>query len=218
MKNNKALFVSYQYKRKGFFYFLCVTFLLHLAYYGYDTYLSPSAVMMIENLPEEFITINKTIEPEVSPRALKQPKQLSKVLTTKAIKTVLDVNHANASDFQRVYGIGPVYSERIVKFRNSLGAFVHMDQLYQVYGLDSVVVKAIKASFSVQDTPVTHKISVNSASEYELQRLPFFTKELAGKIVRERARNGLFNDFHEISNILSLPEDKIEIIKLYLIL
>jgi DNA uptake protein ComE-like DNA-binding protein len=139
-------------------------------------------------------------------------------LTSKAIKTVLDVNHANASDFQRVYGIGPVYSERIVKFRNALGAFVHMDQLYQVYGLDSVVVKAIKASFSVQDTPVTHKISVNSASEYELQRLPFFNKELAGKIVRERARNGLFNDFHEISNILSLPEDKIEIIKLYLIL
>ena len=218
MKNNKTLFVSYQYKRKGFFYFLCVTFLLHLAYYGYDTYLSTSAVMMIENLPEEFITINKTIEPEVSSRALKQPKQLSKVLTSKAIKTVLDVNHANASDFQRVYGIGPVYSERIVKFRNSLGAFVHMDQLYQVYGLDSVVVKAIKASFSVQDTPVTHKISVNSASEYELQRLPFFTKELAGKIVRERAKNGLFNDFHEISNILSLPEDKIEIIKLYLIL
>ena len=218
MKNNKTLFVSYQYKRKGFFYFLCVTFLLHLAYYGYDTYLSTSAVMMIENLPEEFITINKTIEPEVSSRALKQPKQLSKVLTSKAIKTVLDVNHANASDFQRVYGIGPVYSERIVKFRNALGAFVHMDQLYQVYGLDSVVVKAIKASFSVQDTPVTHKISVNSASEYELQRLPFFNKELAGKIVRERARNGLFNDFHEISNILSLPEDKIEIIKLYLIL
>lgn len=218
MKNNKTLFVSYQYKRKGFFYFLCVTFLLHLAYYGYDTYLSPSAVMMIENLPEEFITINKTIESEVSTSVLKQPKQLSKVLTSKAIKTVLDVNHANASDFQRVYGIGPVYSERIVKFRNSLGAFVHMDQLYQVYGLDSVVVKAIKASFSVQDTPITHKISVNSASEYELQRLPFFTKELAEKIVRERATNGLFNDFYEISNILSLPEDKIEIIKLYLIL
>jgi competence ComEA-like helix-hairpin-helix protein len=218
MKNNKTLFVSYQYKRKGFFYFLCVTFLLHLAYYGYDTYLSPSAVMMIENLPEEFITINKTIESKASTSALKQPKQLSKVLTSKAIKTVLDVNNANASDFQRVYGIGPVYSERIVKFRNSLGAFVHMDQLYQVYGLDSVVVKAIKASFSVQDTPVTHKISVNSASEYELQRLPFFTKELAEKIVRERATNGLFNDFYEISNILSLPEDKIEIIKLYLIL
>ena len=218
MKNNKTLFVSYQYKRKGFFYFLCVTFLLHLAYYGYDTYLSPSAVMMIENLPEEFITINKTIKSKASTSALKQPKQLSKDLTSKAIKTVLDVNHANASDFQRVYGIGPVYSERIVKFRNSLGAFVHMDQLYQVYGLDSVVVKAIKASFSVQDTPVTHKISVNSASEYELQRLPFFTKELAEKIVRERATNGLFNDFYEISNILSLPEDKIEIIKLYLIL
>lgn len=218
MKKNKTLFVTNQYKRKGFLYFLSVTFLLHLGYYGYDRYLSPSEVMMIENLPDEFITINNTLESEVSPSAIKQPKQPSNVLTSKAIKTVLDVNLANASDFQRVYGIGPVYSERIVKFRNSLGAFVHMDQLYQVYGLDSVVVKAIKASFSVQDTPVTHKISVNSASVYELQRLPFFTKKLAEKIVIERATNGLFNDFDEISNILRLPEDKIEIIKLYLIL
>ena len=92
---------------------MCVTFLLHLAYYVYDTYLSPSAVMMIENLPEEFITINKTIESEVSTSVLKQPKQLSKDLTSKAIKTVLDVNNANASDFQRVYGIGPVYSEQM---------------------------------------------------------------------------------------------------------
>ncbi len=218
MKKSKTLFVTYQYKRKGFFYFLCVTFLLHLGYYGYDTYLSPTTVMVIENLPEEFITINKTIESEVFPSSQKQSKRYFKVLTSKATKTVLDVNHANAADFQRVYGIGPVYSERIVKFRNSLGAFVHMDQLYQVYGLDSAVVKAIKASFSVQDTPLTRKISVNSASVYELQRLPFFTKELAEKIVGERAKNGLFNDFNEILNILGVSEDKIEIIKLYLIL
>ena len=59
---------------------------------------------MIENLPDEFITINNTIESQVSPSAIKHPKQPSNVLTSKAIKTVLDVNLANASDFQRVYG------------------------------------------------------------------------------------------------------------------
>lgn len=93
-----------------------------------------------------------------------------------------------------------------------------MDQLYQVYGLDTTVVKAMKVLFSVQGIPVIHKISVNNASVYELQRLSFFTKELAEKIVSERAKNGLFNDFKKISNILILTEDKIEIIKLYLIL
>tara|TARA_R110002072_G_scaffold69707_5_gene169156 strand:+ start:7889 stop:8545 length:657 start_codon:yes stop_codon:yes gene_type:complete len=216
MENNKTLFVASQYKRKGFLYFLCATFLLHLSYFVYIEYSAPRIDLVIEKLPEEFITIHKTIESEVSKSSQKHPKQLSKVLTSKTVKIVLDVNKATALDFQKVYGIGPVYSKRIVKFRAILGGFVHMDQLQQVYGLDTIVVKALKASFSVQGTPVIRKISVNNASVYELQRLPFFTKELAEKIVSERAKNGLFNDFEKISNILGLPEDKIEIIKLYL--
>ena len=216
MENNKTLFVASQYKRKGFLYFLCATFLLHLSYFVYIEYSAPRIDLVIEKLPEEFITIHKTIESEVSKSSQKHPKQLSKVLTSKTVKIVLDVNKATALDFQKVYGIGPVYSKRIVKFRAILGGFVHMDQLQQVYGLDTIVVKALKASFSVQGTPVIRKISVNNASVYELQILPFFTKELAEKIVSERAKNGLFNDFEKISNILGLPEDKIEIIKLYL--
>ena len=62
-------------------------------------------------------------------------------LKIKTVRSVLDVNKATALDFQKVYGIGPVYSKRIVKFRAIFGGFVHMDQLQQVYGLDTIVVK-----------------------------------------------------------------------------
>ena len=218
MKNNKTLFVSYQYKRKGFFYFLCFTFLLHLSYFVYHKYRIPRAVLVIEKLPEELITIKNSILPGVSLSPQKQLGKRSNTLPIKTVSAILDINEATALDLQEVYGIGPVYSKRILKFRNVRGGFVHMDQLYQVYGLDTTVVKAMKVLFSVQGIPVIHKISVNNASVYELQRLPFFTKELAEKIVSERAKNGLFNDFKKISNILILTEDKIEIIKLYLIL
>ena len=140
MKNNKTLFVSYQYKRKGFFYFLCFTFLLHL--------------------PEEFITIKNSILPGVSLSPQKQLGKRSNTLPIKTVSAILDINEATALDLQEVYGIGPVYSKRIVKFRNVRGGFVHMDQLYQVYGLDTTVVKAMKVLFSVQGIPVIHKISV----------------------------------------------------------
>ena len=216
MENNKTLFVASQYKRKGFLYFLCATFLLHLSYFVYIEYSAPRIDLVIEKLPEELVTIKKPIASELAPSSLKQLEKGTKALKIKTVRSVLDVNKATALDFQKVYGIGPVYSKRIVKFRAILGSFVHMDQLQQVYGLDTIVVKALKASFSVQGTPVIRKISVNNASVYELQILPFFTKELAEKIVSERAKNGLFNDFEKISNILGLPEDKIEIIKLYL--
>ena len=216
MENNKTLFVASQYKRKGFLYFLCATFLLHLSYFVYIEYSAPRIDLVIEKLPEELVTIKKPIASELAPSSLKQLEKGTKALKIKTVRSVLDVNKATALDFQKVYGIGPVYSKRIVKFRAILGGFVNMDQLQQVYGLDTIVVKALKASFSVQGTPVIRKISVNNASVYELQILPFFTKELAEKIVSERAKNGLFNDFEKISNILGLPEDKIEIIKLYL--
>ena len=216
MENNKTLFVASQYKRKGFLYFLCATFLLHLSYFVYIEYSAPRIDLVIEKLPEKLVTIKKPIASELAPSSLKQLEKGTKALKIKTVRSVLDVNKATALDFQKVYGIGPVYSKRIVKFRAIFGGFVLMDQLQQVYGLDTIVVKALKASFSVQGTPVIRKISVNNASVYELQILPFFTKELAEKIVSERAKNGLFNDFEKISNILGLPEDKIEIIKLYL--
>ena len=216
MENNKTLFVASQYKRKGFLYFLCATFLLHLSYFVYIEYSAPRIDLVIEKLPEELVTIKKPIASELAPSSLKQLEKGTKALKIKTVRSVLDVNKATALDFQKVYGIGPVYSKRIVKFRAIFWGGVHMDQLQQVYGLDTIVVKALKASFSVQGTPVIRKISVNNASVYELQILPFFTKELAEKIVSERAKNGLFNDFEKISNILGLPEDKIEIIKLYL--
>jgi len=216
MENNKTLFVASQYKRKGFLYFLCATFLLHLSYFVYIEHSAPRIDLVIEKLPEELVTIKKPIASELAPSSLKQLEKGTKALKIKTVRSVLDVNKATALDFQKVYGIGPVYSKRIVKFRAIFGGFVLMDQLQQVYGLDTIVVKVLKASFSVQGTPVIRKISVNNASVYELQILPFFTKELAEKIVSERAKNGLFNDFEKISNILGLPEDKIEIIKLYL--
>jgi DNA uptake protein ComE-like DNA-binding protein len=216
MENNKTLFVASQYKRKGFLYFLCATFLLHLSYFVYIEHSAPRIDLVIEKLPEKLVTIKKPIASELAPSSLKQLEKGTKALKIKTVRSVLDVNKATALDFQKVYGIGPVYSKRIVKFRAIFGGFVLMDQLQQVYGLDTIVVKVLKASFSVQGTPVIRKISVNNASVYELQILPFFTKELAEKIVSERAKNGLFNDFEKISNILGLPEDKIEIIKLYL--
>jgi len=216
MENNKTLFVASQYKRKGFLYFLCATFLLHLSYFVYIEHSAPRIDLVIEKLPEKLVTIKKPIASELAPSSLKPLEKGTKALKINTARSVLDVNKATALDFQKVYGIGPVYSKRIVKFRAIFGGFVLMDQLQQVYGLDTIVVKALKASFSVQGTPVIRKISVNNASVYELQILPFFTKELAEKIVSERAKNGLFNDFEKISNILGLPEDKIEIIKLYL--
>ncbi|MDA0278136.1 MAG: helix-hairpin-helix domain-containing protein [Bacteroidetes bacterium] len=166
--------------------------------------------MVIEKLPEELVTIKKPIASELAPSSLKQLEKGTKALPTKTVLSVLDVNKATVLDFQKVYGIGPVYSKRIVKFRDVFfwGGCTYGPIAASIW-FRHYCSKALKASFSVQGTLVIRKISVNNASVFELQRLPFFTKELAEKIVSERAKNGLFNDFEKISNILRLTKIKL---------
>jgi len=62
-----------------------------------------------------------------------------------------DINETTAIELQKIYGIGPVFSKRIVAYRNSLGGFKSMDQLHKVYGLDSIVVKRILKEYTIND-------------------------------------------------------------------
>ncbi len=61
-----------------------------------------------------------------------------------------DINKANANDLIAIRGVGPVLSKRIISYRNSLGKFDSIEQLYKVYGLDSVVVHRLMKNYTVK--------------------------------------------------------------------
>ncbi len=52
----------------------------------------------------------------------------------KAIESI-DINEASVEDWSKLPGIGPVLSDRIIRYKNKLGGFYHVDQLIEVYGL-----------------------------------------------------------------------------------
>src|SRR5688572_20765017 len=63
-----------------------------------------------------------------------------------------DINKADTSQLMSVDGIGTKRSQRIVKYRNALGGFISMDQIPEVFGLDSVVIrKLLDATFIAED-------------------------------------------------------------------
>jgi len=49
---------------------------------------------------------------------------------------MVDINTATANELKQLKGIGPVLSERIVKFRNAMGGFENIEQLNDVYGIE----------------------------------------------------------------------------------
>ncbi|HEY8402641.1 MAG TPA: helix-hairpin-helix domain-containing protein [Cytophagaceae bacterium] len=113
-----------------------------------------------------------------------------------------DLNLVTAPELQKVKGIGPILSERIIKFRNKLGGFVNIDQVKEVYGLDSSVVKELGAVVYVAEDFVPEKININLADENVIAVHPYIKKYKAKEILVNRAKA-------PIANIDQLKELKI---------
>ncbi|MBC9796499.1 ComEA family DNA-binding protein [Sinomicrobium weinanense] len=127
-----------------------------------------------------------------------------------------DLNHAVEADFRSVPGIGEKLSARIVKYRDLLGGYSLSEQLYEVYGLDSTVVKRALQRFEVIEPPVIQKLDINSISLKELASLAYLNREEARKIIAYRSRAGKIKSLDELRKIENFSPGKIRRIKLYL--
>lgn len=143
------------------------------------------------------------------PEEVKSEKQPLKY--TRAEKEIekFNLNEADSTQLQRVYGIGPVLARRIVKYRERLGGFVSVNQLKEVYGLDSLVIqKLVMASFlSPGFAPNT--ININTADEKTLTVHPYFSKRLAQAIVTYRFQHGNFQSVDDLRKIQLMNEPTI---------
>ncbi|MBL7875672.1 MAG: helix-hairpin-helix domain-containing protein [Cyclobacteriaceae bacterium] len=129
-----------------------------------------------------------------------------------------DVNEADTTQLMAIYGIGTKLSQRIIKYRNQLGGFVSMNQLQEVYGLDSTVINELTQYAYVSNNFTPIQISVNSASEKELAAHPYITYPLAKAIASHRFQHGRFNTVEDLHKIALVDEAFYKKIKPYLTL
>lgn len=128
-----------------------------------------------------------------------------------------DLNEASATDLEKIVGIGPAISRRIIRYRTKLNGYVNDIQLKDIYGLDYETTQRLLAEFTVKDTLV-EKISINKASVAQLSEIAYFDYELARKIVEYRTLHEGITSFEELAKIDGFPAYQIERIQLYLTL
>ena len=135
----------------------------------------------------------------------------------KKVKIIIsDINLATKEDLIKVYGIGPALSDRILKLKDLLGGFVSMEQMNDVWGLSPEVIENLNKNFKVVALPKVKKVDINNASIKELMLFPYFKYALAKAIVTYRSMNGDFKENADLTKINGFPNDKINIIGLYL--
>jgi DNA uptake protein ComE-like DNA-binding protein len=134
----------------------------------------------------------------------------------KPVVETFDLNTADTTQLKSIYGIGSKLANRIISYREKLGGFHDPSQLYEVYALDStVVVKLLSRSFIKPDAPLK-KISVNTATEQQLEAHPYVSKRMARAIVTWRFQHGEFKELSELEKIVTIRDADLKKILPYL--
>lgn len=148
--------------------------------------------------------------------AVTEPKRETKLPVAPKPVILLDINTADSVQLLAVYGIGPALSKRIRTFRDRLGGFVAMEQLNEVYGLDTAVVTSLKKKFIIQQDFIPLKININAATAEELIRHPYFKRNQAQAILTYRRQHGNYQTIDDLGKIQILTDVWITKMKPYL--
>lgn len=129
----------------------------------------------------------------------------------------IDVDRAGVRELQRLPGIGPALAARIVADRESTGAFGDPAGLARVRGIGPATLSrlashltfsGVRADAGQGDHP--SRISLNRASQRELERLPGIGAARAAAIVAFRDSVGPFRQTDQLERVPGLPQSVVE--------
>ena len=158
------------------------------------------------SLPEEVTTpVIKSVKDEVKPSVDRAPPE----------PVVVELNSADSLQLIALRGIGPVYSSRILQYRDRLGGFAKKEQLLEVYGIDSVLLEQVTPYIMLQSEDIA-RLSVNTASVDELAGHPYISYNLARQMVNYRKHHGQYKNVDDIRKLYLVDDDIFKKISPYL--
>ena len=126
-----------------------------------------------------------------------------------------NLNKALATDLKKIRGVGPVLSERIINYGYSLNGYSDINQLYRVYGLDSIVVDRIKEAFEIKSDTII-PMNIRLASEEELSTLPYLSASEIEWLISLRNRPEGLGSKEFVTNLLLKTLNKNKKLLVYL--
>lgn len=115
----------------------------------------------------------------------------------------IPINSASSEVFMTLKGIGPVYANRIIKFRNLLGGFISVEQIKEVWGISDSLYQEVKPYLTVDPSQVV-KRNINEFDKESMVKHPYIDWKKAKVITKYKQMHGPYksmNDFKKLHGI-----------------
>jgi len=126
----------------------------------------------------------------------------------------IELNSADSLALLTIRGIGPAFASRIIRFRDRLGGFYKLEQLKEIYGIDSLKFSKLKAQLSV-NAGLIQKIDLNTAGFEQFKKHPYLTYKQMNAIIQYRSQHGNYNSIEDLQKVAILNEEIIRKIEPY---
>ena len=128
----------------------------------------------------------------------------------------VDINRSSVEDWVKLPMIGEKRARQIINFRESLGGFLTVEQVREVFNLPDSVYQMILPHL-VLETKTVHKLNLNTATIEDLNHHPYISGKQAMLIVRYREQHGAFASVEDLKNIIAFKDQAwLEQIKPYI--
>lgn len=117
----------------------------------------------------------------------------------------VDINSADTSLLMKLPGMTSYCARMIVGYRKKLGGYYNIDQLTEVWGMDSIMFKALINKVWA-DTGMLHRININTADVKQLGYHPYIRYYLAKAIINYREQHGLFTSLSALHKMAAIDD------------
>lgn len=131
-------------------------------------------------------------------------------------KMITDINLCDSLFLISIKGIGPYYAKLIISYRERLGGFIDVDQLYEINKIPSETIDLCISRFKIADGFEPRKMDVNSKDFKMFMRHPYFSYAHTKKIFDYRNLKGNYASLQQLKNINFIDSKYVERVSPYL--
>lgn len=157
--------------------------------FDFSDYKQQVELLKNQNSDKKYVSRKTTIKKKKEPKSSSTPIHLS-----------IEINTIDSIGLKQLPAIGSVFAQRICKFRNILGGFSSINQLLEVYGMDSARFRTILPYLTL-DINQLKTLDINTISSSELKNHPYISYKESNAIVSYRQQHGVFKTLSDLLEI-----------------